>query len=476
MDSFVFREGVKYLNYSIHSPLLRVRMVIVMALMLLLASLLTAAGVKPGNVRPVQEFFHPLAKTIGRISSGAPTDAQCRARFNAPCYSPQEIRNAYDIAPLIKKGFTGKGQTIVIIDSFGSPTLISDLKTFDAGYGLPDPPSIQQLAPLGSVPFNPNSGDQLGWAEETSLDVQWSHALAPDANIVVLTSPVSETQGVQGMPEFLALEKYALDHHLGKIISQSWATTENTLFDKSSEFVFDGFEAFYKQAAREHVSIFASAGDSGTANVDVAGNTYPFPTVGYPSSSPYVTAVGGTSLYADTNGNYQSEIVWNDLATQGLDESATGGGISQHFREPDYQKDTLPKTVQKELNGYRGLPDISYNADPYTAVPVYLGFLGAKANGFYLFGGTSEGAPQWAGITALANQYAHHPLGFLNPALYQIGKKSSEAKQSYHDITVGNNGTDKMTGYAATPGWDAATGWGTPKVEELVEELAHYRY
>jgi subtilase family serine protease len=462
------------LNYSINSPFLRVRALVLMALMLLLASVLTAAGTRQSNVQPSQEFFHPLAKTIGRISSAAPTDAQCRATFNAPCYSPQEIRNAYDVTPLIKAGITGKGQTIVIIDSYGSPTLASDLKTFDTGYGLPDPPSLKQLAPLGSVPFDPNNSDQVGWAEETSLDVQWSHALAPDASIIVLTSPVSETEGVQGMPQFLALEKYAVDHNLGKIISQSWATTENTLFDKSSEFVFDGFEAFYKHAAEEHVSIFASAGDSGTANVDVAGNIYPFPTVGYPASSPYVTAVGGTSLYADTTGKYQSEITWNDLATQGIDQLATGGGISQHFKEPDYQKDTLPGAVQKELNGYRGLPDISYNADPFTSVPVYLGFLGGTNNGFYLFGGTSEGSPQWAGITALADQYAHHPLGFLNPALYQIGKKSSEAKQVYHDITVGNNGTDKMTGYSATPGWDAATGWGTPKVAELVEELAHY--
>ncbi|MBV9616140.1 MAG: S53 family peptidase [Ktedonobacteraceae bacterium] len=465
------------MNYSIHSPFLRIRLhvLLVMSLLLLLVSLLATGGFKQSNSRPSQELFHPLATTIGRISNAAPTDAQCRAKLKVPCYSPQEIRNAYDVTPLIKAGYTGKGQTIVIIDSFGSPTLVSDLKTFDAGYGLPDPPSVKQLAPLGSVPFNPNNSDQVGWAEETSLDVQWSHALAPAASIVVLTSPVSETQGVQGMPQFLTLEKYALDHHLGKIISQSWGTTENTLFGKSSEFVFDGFEAFYRQAAREHVSVFASAGDSGTANPDVAGKIYPFPTVGYPASSPNVTAVGGTSLYADTKGNYQSERVWNDLATQGIDQSATGGGISQFFREPDYQRDTLPGSVQKELKGHRGLPDISYNADPYTSVPVYLGFLG-KANGFYLFGGTSEGSPQWAGITADANQYAHRPLGFLNPALYQIGRRSSEARESYHDITVGNNGTDKMTGYQATPGWDAATGWGTPKTAELVEELAHYCY
>jgi subtilase family serine protease len=466
------------LNYSIRSPFLRVRLhvLMVMSLLLVLVSLLTAGVFKHSNAEPSPQFFHPLAKMLGRISNAAPTDAQCRTTFNVPCYSPQEIRKAYDVTPLIKSGFTGKGQTIVIIDSYGSPTLVSDLKTFDAGYHLPNPPSIKQLAPLGSVPFDPTNGDQVGWAEETSLDVQWSHALAPDAKIIVLTSPVSETEGVQGMPQFLALEKYALDHHLGNIISQSWATTENTLFDKSSEFVLDKFETFYKQAAKAHISIFASAGDSGTANVDVAGNIYPFPTVGFPASSPYVTAVGGTSLYADTKGNYQSETVWNDLATQGIDESATGGGVSQFFKEPDYQKDTLPASTQKELKGHRGLPDISYNADPYTSVPVYLGFLGAASNAFYLFGGTSEGSPQWAGITADANQFAHRALGFLNPALYRIGSQRFAAKVAYHDITVGNNATDKLPGYSATPGWDAATGWGTPKAAGLAVELAFYYY
>jgi subtilase family serine protease len=361
---------------------------------------------------------------------------------------------------------------VCIIDSYGSPTLVSDLKTFDAGYGLPDPPSIKQLAPLGSVSFNPNDATQVGWAEETSLDVQWSHALAPDANIVVLTSPVAETQGVPGMPEFYALEQYALNHHLGKIISQSWATTENTLFNKSSRFVLNQFEQLYQRAANEHVSVFASSGDAGVSNPDVNGNIYPFPTVGFPASSLLVTAVGGTSLYADTNGNYQRETVWNN--NPNIDFSATGGGVSQYFKEPDYQKNSLPASVQKVLKGHRGLPDISYNADPYTSVPVYLGFLGGNNNAFYLFGGTSEGSPQWAGITADANQYAHHPLGFLNPMLYSIGKHPSLVKEVYHDITVGNNATGGLPGYSATPGWDLATGWGTPKAAALVKVLARY--
>jgi subtilase family serine protease len=394
----------------------------------------------------------------------APTDAACRAALQVPCYSPQEIRQAYDLAPLVNQGIAGKGQTIVIIDSFGSPTAQADLKKFDTDYGLPDPPSFQQLAPIGSVPFDPTNNDQVGWAEETSLDIQWAHSMAPAANIIVLTSPVSETEGVQGMPQFLQLEQYALAHHLGRVISQSWATTENTLFTPQGQTVFRGFESFYQSAALNHISIFASAGDSGSANVDVNNNTYPFPTVGYPASSPWVTAVGGTSLYADTNGNYQKETVWNDGVG-----SATGGGISQYFKEPVYQK-FLPAQTQKLLNGYRGLPDIAMNADPNTPIPVYLGFLGSSS-GYYLFGGTSESAPLWAGLTADADQYVGHPLGFLNPDLYLLGANKQQASEVFHDITVGNNSQGSIPGYSATVGWDAVTGWGSPIAQPLFKAL-----
>ena len=261
------------------------------------------------------------------IGQQAPTYAECEAAFQAPCYSPQLYRNAYDITPILNAGYTGKGQTIVIIDSFGSPTALSDLQQFDKDYGLPDPPSFQQLAPIGSVAFDPTNSDMVGWAEETSLDIQWSHAMAPDANIVVLTSPVAETEGVQGLPEFLQLEKYAVEHHLGKIISQSWAATENTLFTSDGQKVFDSFNRFYQYADFLGYSIFGSAGDSGTANVDVNNNVYPFPPLTFPSSSPSITSVGGTSLYADSNGNYQHETVWNEGA-----DDATGDSRQEDWR------------------------------------------------------------------------------------------------------------------------------------------------
>ncbi len=115
----------------------------------------------------------------------------------------------------------------------------------------------------------------------------------------------------------------------------------------------------------------------------------------------------------------------------------------------------------------RGIPDISYNADPYTPILVYVGFLGSANAGYYFIGGTSEGSPQWAGIAADLNQYAGQPLGFLNPALYSIGG-SGHFREIGRDITVGNNGYNGVPGYLATPGWDLASGWGTPDLDKIM--------
>lgn len=413
-----------------------------------------------------------LRQLVSKDANQPPTDAFCRATFDAPCYSPQEIRTAYGMNGLINSGMVGAGQTIIIIDSYGSPTIAADLQAFDQGFGIPDPPSFTVLAPLGALPFDPTLyPDQLGWAAETTLDVEWAHAMAPGASIVLMTSPVDETEGVQGMPEFLELEKYALDHHLGKIISQSWGATENTLFRDTAgpggPQVIADFLAFHRRAAGEHVTLIAAAGDDGSSNPETNGVTlYPYPTVGFPASSPFVTAVGGTILYTDTSGNYQMETVWNDPGC-----CAGGGGISQLFKAPDYQRDWLPQRVQHQLGGMRGVPDVSYNADCNNAILIYLSYFGPGSAGWYTICGTSEGSPQWAGIVADLNQYAGRPLGFLNPALYAVGGLGQFGSFG-RDITVGNNALIDVpgaapTGYSAAPGWDPASGWGTPNLVEL---------
>lgn len=415
-----------------------------------------------GKLGSLHGKLGPLDAKLVEVGAQPPTDAQCRAAFDFPCYSPQEIRQAYGVNSLLARGDDGAGQTIVIFDSYGSPTIASDLASFDAGYGLPAPPSFTILSPLGTVPFDPSAiPDQIGWAAETTLDVEWSHAMAPDASIVLMTSPVDETQGVQGMPQFNELENYALDHHLGQVFSQSWGTTENTLFTSAGEQVLSDFESTYARAAAMGVTVLASAGDSGTANPDVDGNIYPFPTVNFPASSPLATAVGGTSLYADTSGNYQSETVWNS------DGGAGGGGISQQFAEPLYQR-LLPESDQAQLAGMRGLPDIAWNADPNTPVLVYLSFFGPSAAGYYSIGGTSEGSPSLAGAVADIDQLAGHPVGLLNPYLYVLGTLGI----GFHDVTVGNNALDGIPGYSATPGWDLASGWGSPDLGQLFGDIA----
>jgi subtilase family serine protease len=413
--------------------------------------------------------FHRVRPTRLASTLSPPTDQQCRTSYGVPCYSPQEMRTAYGLNPVLHAGYDGTGQTIIIVDSFGSPTVVQDLHAFDQGYGLPDPPSLQVLAPIGAIPpFDQNNSDMVGWAFETSLDVQWAHAMAPGANIVLLESPVAETEGTQGMPEFLQLEQYALDHNLGKIISQSWGATENTLMDTSGEKIVDQFNSFYAKAALHGITVFASSGDSGVANIDVNNNFYPFPTVIFPASSPWVTAVGGTSLTASVTGQYQSEVVWNSGQPSG---GATGGGLSQMFPEPRYQTQWLPSATQTQLNGARGIPDISYNADLNTPILVSIGFFSDPTqDGYYFIGGTSEGAPQWAGIIADANQWAGHPLGFLNPRLYALAANGNYPK-FFRDITVGNNGQDNLPGYNAGAGWDLTTGWGSPRASALILRL-----
>ncbi|MHB8430126.1 MAG: S53 family peptidase [Acidimicrobiales bacterium] len=358
------------------------------------------------------------------------------------------MRRAYGIDTLTSAGDNGAGQTIVIVDSYGSPNIQSDLKQFDTAYGVPPPPSFTVDAPLGTVPFKSSDLTMIIWAEETTLDIEWAHAMAPGAGLVLLTSPVAQTRGVKGMPQFLQLEQYALDHHLGNVLSQSWGAPESTLLTPAGRSIISRFDSFFQQAASAGVTVLAASGDHGSAQ-----GGGPNPTVQFPASSPWVTTVGGTSLQATVTGHYQSEVTWNSSV------GASGGGVSQIESEPAYEQ-CLPAGDQTLLHGFRGLPDVAMNADWNTSVPIFLSLPGATGS-YWLVGGTSEGSPVWAGIVADLNQRAGAPLGFLNPLLYRLGCSGGLAGLM-HDITVGTNAWGGVPGYVATPGWDPVTGWGTP--------------
>jgi subtilase family serine protease len=380
------------------------------------------------------------------------------------------MRDAYGVTSLYNKGDTGKGQTVVVIDSFGSPMLQQDMDAFDQQYGLPAI-TIQVLSPLGTKPFDPTNDEMVGWAGETTEDVELIHAIAPDANITVLTSPVDETEGTVGLPQFLQLEQYAVSHHLGNIISQSWGASEYTLKDSASQQQVQQWDTFFHQATTQQgITFFAGSGDSGATDAaNIASNRGDIQLVhartsSFPNDDSWVTSVGGTKLDPTSSGSYV-DTAWGG----GNDESGSGGGFSAFFSQPSYQQ-SLPAATQSEAHGKRGLPDVASAADPNT------GLNGILFGQPFITSGTSAGGPVWSGLLAIANQMAGHPLGFINPALYKIGASASYA-QDFRDVTSGNNSVYSPTGdlivqgYNAGPGWDPVTGFGTPIVDHLLPDL-----
>ncbi len=432
------------------------------------ASALAGVIVRPGVIH------------VGRARAGPLTTADCEKLYQVACYGPAQVRRAYGLPALYAKGVTGRGATIVIVDSYGSPTIRNDLRVFDRAYGLPAPPKFRIIQPAGRVPaYDPDNSDMVGWAGETTLDVEWAHAVAPGANILLVETPVSETEGVHGFPQIVAAEEYVLKHHLGDVISQSFSATEET-FSSASE--IKALRGAYQLADRDHVTVLAASGDSGATDLGLDETTYyAFRVTSWPDSDPLVTAVGGTQLHFTARGAPAAPTVWNDTYSRETNEFtdgdpgpnplASGGGTSLFFTRPGYQD-----SVRDVVGGSRGVPDISMSAACNGSVDTYSTYRGAPA-GWSPECGTSEATPLFAGIVALADQVAGHPLGLINPALYRL---AAEGKPGIVDVTSGDNtvsftqdGREQMvTGFGARPGYNLATGLGTVNARYLVPELA----
>lgn len=405
-------------------------------------------------------------------SQTPPTAEQCaRARPGAACYSPTQLQTAYDLPGLYARGITGKGQTIAIVDSFGSPTIQQDLDHFDAAFGLPAPPSLKTIAPAGALPpFDANNPDMVGWAEETTLDVEYAHAMAPQAKILVVATPTSETEGVQGFPEIVAAENYVVDHQLGDVISQSFGATEETFPTKGSLLAL---RSAFENARAHDVTVLGGTSDSGSTDYELnLQDVFRHRVVDWPASDPLVTAMGGTQLHLDAQGRRTApDNVWNDVAF-GV-PAAGGGGRSHVFARPDFQR-----RVRTGSGHRRGLPDLSMSAAVNGGVVVYLSIPGDQT-GYYVFGGTSEATPLFSGIVSLADQLAGQRLGWINPRLYQLDR---QPVSGIVDITLGDNtysepgpdGTPLFTvrGFSAKPGYDLASGLGTIDGPRFAEALA----
>jgi subtilase family serine protease len=403
----------------------------------------------------------------GASSGGRPAAQSPAARPSSPAPSvgqppsvaltPAQLTKAYNLGPLQQKGIDGAGQTIVIVDSFGSPTIAADLASFDSAFGLPAPASLKVIQPAGPVPAYRDTTTRSGWASETSMDVEWAHAMAPAAAIVLAETPTAETEGPTGFPQVVAAENYVIQHHLGQIISQSFGATEETFSSPAQLLALRGP---YELAARDHVTVLAASGDNGSSGETTDMRTvYDKPVVEWPASDPLVTAVGGTQLKLGIDGQRLApDSAWSD----------GGGGRSAIFARPSYQNGVASVT-----GSHRGIPDISMDASCSSPVAVYGTFLGG--GGWQTSCGTSLATPLMAGIVALADQVAGHPLGLINPALYKMSATRSPA---ITDILAGDNAvrggnTVTVPGFRATPGYDLASGTGTVNGAVFVPELAH---
>lgn len=435
------------------------------------------------------------------------------------CYPPSFLKAAYHFP----KKLDGTGQTIVIVDAFGSPTLQSDFNTFNTTFGLPatniqvlcgptwtgastDNCPVKTIADLSNAPNAALCG-ATGWAEETTLDVTQAHALAPGAKIVVVVANDCMDSSINAA-EAAVVGRRELK---GSIMSQSFGEPDDQV-DPTIRSVAD---SGYVKANQNRWTIIASTGDWG-ANEDIIGVGTTELTPSWPSTNPLIIAAGGTEGYpyggdfgpppgaggvftcpANTNCStglvvinggpygcqtsarpgvpsscipvgYGGEQAWNEADVLGVG-TTTGGGVSAFYAKPFFQSD-VPSSYQTLLGSTvkakgRMNPDVSFNAAVNGGVLAYLGFLGRWA----VFGGTSAASPAWAGIMALANQANGGPLGFVSADIYDL------QQESFHDITVGDNSVTEgqfgIDGFLSQHGYDLTTGWGTPDVSSFINAV-----
>ncbi|CDZ77713.1 Pseudomonalisin precursor [Legionella massiliensis] len=348
--------------------------------------------------------------------------------------TPNQVSHAYGFALLSTHG---EGQVIAIVDAFDDPYIESDLGVFNKRFGLPTCTTkngcFKKIYASGRKPKT-----DAGWSGEIALDVEWAHAMAPKAKII-LVEAASDSLNDLFQAVQVAVKSGAT------VVSMSWGGGE---FSEETQ-----FDSYFNNP---NVTFTASSGDNGTGP-------------SYPAASPYVLAVGGTTLHVDSYGNYQGESAW----------SGSGGGISTIEAMPAGQSSfSIP-----QANNMRGIPDVSYNADPETGFSVYNTVPGDGGTGWSVVGGTSAGAPQWAAIVAVANSQLKAQLGknlggnFANLLYSAANPQTGNYSSDFNDITDGSNdntGGSCQDVCSAVGGYDFVTGLGSPELGNLIGDLPNY--
>jgi subtilase family serine protease len=343
------------------------------------------------------------------------------ARLLLSALTPAQVSHAYGVDQIMFGAIKGDGtgQTIAIIDAYDAPNINSDLSAFNAAFGLKTTdgkgnPIVTKATPGGTTP----AYNSL-WAMEITLDVEWAHAMAPGAHILLVEASSSSVSSL------MAAVDYARNYAGVSVISMSWGAGEF-----STETGYDSH--FTTPSGHTPITFIASAGDSGGVTQ-------------WPAVSPNVVSVGGTSLNVDSSGNYLGESAWG----------GSGGGISVYESKPTYQSSVTQSSTK------RTGPDVSWVADPGTGVQIYFN------GGWTVVGGTSAGAPQWAGVVAIANQgRALNGLSTLDGKTQLLPSLYAMSSTNFHDISSGSAGS-----YTATAGYDLVTGRGSPYADRVVSSL-----
>ena len=412
------------------------------------ATLIACLAAGSASAAPGRPARAGMAGSAGRAAVIQPLTCG-PSDFFIQCYSPGQYQVAYGVAPLLRSGITGKGETVVMPELAHVPgpnftDIRKDLSAFDRKFGLPAAKLKVTTTLAGArVPY-------VAGTEEVE-DTEIVHAIAPGATLDVVLVPANAVANAANFTAAVTgVVHVAIAQHAA-VVSVSGSEGER-LFTRTE---VARIHAALQQAADRHLTVVASSGDTGVISDDG-----PPVQVSLPASDPLVLGAGGTALGASFfTGAYHGEMAWNS------DTSASAGGYSSLFRRPSYQEG-VPR-----MGRMRGVPDVAADADSSTAIT--LTFSGGV---LYPAQGTSAATPLWAAVIALADQDAGQHLGFVNPAIYAIAR-SPAYHRAFHDVITGDNSvfwpTRLFTGYQAGPGWDPVTGWGSPNAHILVPLLAH---
>jgi subtilase family serine protease len=411
------------------------------------------------------QFTSPYAYPTGFTDVSSPATAP----WTVKGYTPAQIKGAYGI----DNTYDGAGQTVAVIDAYASPTIMADVNQWSTNRGLPTmtPGQFSQIVPPGifNRPQNRKQNPQ-GWSSEETLDIEAVHGMAPAAKIVYVGAP-------NNYQDLDAAMNLVVDRHLAQIVTNSYGFNGENL---QPGFIIP-FEQTLVQAAAEGIGVYFSSGDNGD-ETSILGSA----STDWPASSPWVTAVGGTSLGVSQTNTRALETGWG-TSTYACNQATlactrvgwlygAGGGVSKHFAEPSYQT-----TAGISLTG-RGVPDVAALADPQTGFLIgqTQSFPGGPAYDEYRIGGTSLASPIFAGLMALADQAKGSPHGFANPLFYThagafydvLSVKTAVARRNFKNSIDASAGVsdflrtfDDYSGSPTQhtgPGWDNVTGLGTP--------------